>query len=655
MTTTTVTKEESGDAGFRTTTLAVDFTEEEEEEEEEEEKRWRKATTTTRKLCIFFGRRDDANDDDEVVKVVKMCGGDSKRERDNTYYYAWKGKSPLRDASSLKHFAEILLGEDQKQYSTIALLCGGVGCQGAKMMRAFQLFLGLAASKRRGARTITMSIERKNIVPAQRTNGNRHDWLRVKHTNGSFEWGSGIIEDAERWQREVRRLAKTIAGSVDGITFREDEETMTMTCTSSSSSQLKDEEECFRFPSVQLRIKEQLREVSDDIAKLFREKRERYRNDAFIVVESTRERYEGFKKWHYVESLPTMHGVYLEVVKANDDENLIIGYASFHTEQAPPQFENVVDTLNASKVQRFCVVNRLVVNPKFRGKGVKELLLRAGCDLYHMKGIPCRITTSAYSAKVSLDMCGLLAFERFKSMKDTGKERSSGKRKIIVNVPPAQKSDDENSDDFESKKEVKRDILRTLNALTPDSSAKLTPKLRQTFDVLSEDDKTSVSGYIISLARLAPQYRKLLADAVLGTRLESIVRKDTQKEIEKLLSTSSYFLSEEEVSARMRFLNSFVDEMNFKKGSTRYLGAKDSALAMTRQDVFTSAKQDMKTLRIVDEDSSDSINNNANVKRGQRSGWSYVYIGTPFTRRYDGHKFTFDTETNRFCSITESN
>ena len=649
MTTTTVTKEESGDAGFRTTTLAVDFT-----EEEEEEKRWRKATTTTRKLCIFFGRRDDANDD-EVVKVVKMCGGDSKRERDNTYYYAWKGKSPLRDASSLKHFAEILLGEDQKQYSTIALLCGGVGCQGAKMMRAFQLFLGLAASKRRGARTITMSIERKNIVPAQRTNGNRHDWLRVKHTNGSFEWGSGIIEDAERWQREVRRLAKTIAGSVDGITFREDEETMTMTCTSSSSSQLKDEEECFRFPSVQLRIKEQLREVSDDIAKLFREKRERYRNDAFIVVESTRERYEGFKKWHYVESLPTMHGVYLEVVKANDDENLIIGYASFHTEQAPPQFENVVDTLNASKVQRFCVVNRLVVNPKFRGKGVKELLLRAGCDLYHMKGIPCRITTSAYSAKVSLDMCGLLAFERFKSMKDTGKERSSGKRKIIVNVPPAQKSDDENSDDFESKKEVKRDILRTLNALTPDSSAKLTPKLRQTFDVLSEDDKTSVSGYIISLARLAPQYRKLLADAVLGTRLESIVRKDAQKEIEKLLSTSSYFLSEEEVSARMRFLNSFVDEMNFKKGSTRYLGAKDSALAMTRQDVFTSAKQDMKTLRIVDEDSSDSINNNANVKRGQRSGWSYVYIGTPFTRRYDGHKFTFDTETNRFCSITESN
>ena len=654
MTTTTVTKEESGDAGFRTTTLAVDFTEEEEEEEEEEEKRWRKATTTTRKLCIFFGRRDDANDD-EVVKVVKMCGGDSKRERDNTYYYAWKGKSPLRDASSLKHFAEILLGEDQKQYSTIALLCGGVGCQGAKMMRAFQLFLGLAASKRRGARTITMSIERKNIVPAQRTNGNRHDWLRVKHTNGSFEWGSGIIEDAERWQREVRRLAKTIAGSVDGITFREDEETMTMTCTSSSSSQLKDEEECFRFPSVQLRIKEQLREVSDDIAKLFREKRERYRNDAFVVVESTRERYEGFKKWHYVESLPTMHGVYLEVVKANDDENLIIGYASFHTEQAPPQFENVVDTLNASKVQRFCVVNRLVVNPKFRGKGVKELLLRAGCDLYHMKGIPCRITTSAYSAKVSLDMCGLLAFERFKSMKDTGKERSSGKRKIIVNVPPAQKSDDENSDDFESKKEVKRDILRTLNALTPDSSAKLTPKLRQTFDVLSEDDKTSVSGYIISLARLAPQYRKLLADAVLGTRLESIVRKDAQKEIEKLLSTSSYFLSEEEVSARMRFLNSFVDEMNFKKGSTRYLGAKDSALAMTRQDVFTSAKQDMKTLRIVDEDSSDSINNNANVKRGQRSGWSYVYIGTPFTRRYDGHKFTFDTETNRFCSITESN
>ena len=93
-----------------------------------------------------------------------------------------------------------------------------------------------------------------------------------------------------------------------------------------------------------------------------------------------------------------------------------------------------------------------------------------------MKGIPCRITTSAsIRNKVNLDMCELLAFERFKSRKDTGKERSSGKRKIIVNVPPAQESDDENSDDFESKKEVKRDILRTLNALHADSARNSRP------------------------------------------------------------------------------------------------------------------------------------------------------------------------------------
>ena len=178
-----------------------------------------------------------------------------------------------------------------------------------------------------------MSIERKNIVPAQRTNGNRHDWLRVKHTNGSFEWGSDIIEDAERWQREVRRLENDKL-KADGITFREDEEMMTMTCTSSSSSQLKDEEECFRFPPFSYASKSSCGKFRT-ISRSSSAKKRTVPDDVFVVVESTRERYEGFKKWHYVESLPTMHGVYLEVVKANDDENLIIGYASFHTEQAP--------------------------------------------------------------------------------------------------------------------------------------------------------------------------------------------------------------------------------------------------------------------------------------------------------------------------------
>ena len=77
------------------------------------------------------------------------------------------------------------------------------------------------------------------------------------------------------------------------------------------------------------------------------------------------------------DSLPTLHGVYLEVVgKADDDkdddERNLIGYASFHTEQAPPRFENVVDNLNASKVQRFCVVDRWS-EPKVPRESVKEL------------------------------------------------------------------------------------------------------------------------------------------------------------------------------------------------------------------------------------------------------------------------------------------
>ena len=658
-------------------TLLVDF-----REEEEEEKRVTRRNQVDE--VVVFGKSSSSsssswNDDDD--------DDDDDDDNINIKTHRWRGKSPLRDKSSLKHFVEILLrwikeeGEVERRPRSkkIVLLAGGDGCAGVKLLRVFQLCLGLQKEKRRRKQhlqktttTIAMIIEHEKLVPVMKTNGNRQDWLRVRNTHSgggfdAFEWGCGIIASEKAnlgWRAEVKRLAKTFAEN-SGMTYQEDETALTMVSSSSShffraaDDEEDEEEEDTRdyFPSVHLRVREQLLEVSNDISNLFRDNREKYRSDdgssSFVVVESTRERYDDFKRWHYVTSLPTLHGVYLEVVgKADDDkdddERNLIGYASFHTEQAPPQFENVVDNLNASKVQRFCVVNRLVVNPKFRGKGVKELLLRAGCDLYHAKGIPCRITTSAYTAKVSLDACKLLAFERFKSRKDTGKERSSGKRKIVVNVPTStqkcKEADDEN--DEKKEREVKRDVLRTLNALTPDSCAKLTPKLRETFDALSENDLTYVSGYVISLARLAPQLRKLLADAVLGTRLENLVRKDAQKEIEKLSTSSSFHLSEEEVSARVRFLNAFVSEMNSEKNAARYLGAKDSALAMTRQDVFTAAKRDMSALRIVEEDS----NIFADVKRGQRSGWSYIYIGNPVTRRIDGKNFTFDGETNRFIS-----
>ena len=655
-------------------TLLVDF-----REEEEEEKRVTRRNQVDE--VVVFGKSSSSsssswNDDDD--------DDDDDDDNINIKTHRWRGKSPLRDKSSLKHFVEILLrwikeeGEVERRPRSkkIVLLAGGDGCEGVKLLRVFQLCLSLLRRRRRRKQhlqktttTIAMIIEHEKLVPVMKTNGNRQDWLRVRNTHSgdgfdAFEWGCGIASEKVGWRAEVKRLAKTFAEN-SGMTFQEDETALTMVSSSSShffraADDEEEEEEDTRdyFPSVHLRVREQLLEVSNDISNLFRDNREKYRSDddgsnSFVVVESTRERYDDFKRWHYVTSLPTLHGVYLEVVgKADDDkdddERNLIGYASFHTEQAPPQFENVVDNLNASKVQRFCVVNRLVVNPKFRGKGVKELLLRAGCDLYHAKGIPCRITTSAYTAKVSLDACKLLAFERFKSRKDTGKERSSGKRKIVVNVPTSTQKCKEADDDNDEKKEreVKRDVLRTLNALTPDSCAKLTPKLRETFDALSENDLTYVSGYVISLARLAPQLRKLLADAVLGTRLENLVRKDAQKEIEKLSTSSSFHLSEEEVSARVRFLNAFVSEMNSEKNAARYLGAKDSALAMTRQDVFTAAKRDMSALRIVEEDS----NIFAEVKRGQRSGWSYIYIGNPVTRRIDGKNFTFDGETNRFIS-----
>ena len=492
--------------------LLVDFREEEEEEKSNERRM------------------------DEVVVFGKSSSSSSSSSRndddddDNIKTHRWRGKSPLRDKSSLKHFMEILFRwikeegevERRKQTKKIVLLAGGDGCEGVKLLRVFQLCLSLLRRRRRRKQhlqktttTIAMIIEHEKLVPVMKTNGNRQDWLRVRNTHSgdgfdAFEWGCGIASEKVGWRAEVKRLAKTFAEN-SGMTFQEDETALTMVSSSSShffraADDEEEEEEDTRdyFPSVHLRVREQLLEVSNDILNLFRDNREKYRSDddgsSFVVVESTRERYDDFKRWHYVTSLPTLHGVYLEVVgKADDDkdddERNVIGYASFHTEQAPPQFENVVDNLNASKVQRFCVVNRLVVNPKFRGKGVKELLLRAGCDLYHAKGIPCRITTSAYTAKVSLDACKLLAFERFKSRKDTGKERSSGKRKIVVNVPTSTQKCKEADDDNDEKKEreVKRDVLRTLNALTPDSCAKLTPKLRETFDALSENDLTYVS------------------------------------------------------------------------------------------------------------------------------------------------------------------
>ena len=614
--------------------------------------------------------RSSSSSNESIVDFEKMMMTTQKKT-----WKRWKGKTPLRDKSSLRHLLDAIAAseeetevEEKRRRKEIVLLCGGEGCKGVNILRAFQLFLGLS-SRCLWTTRVTMRVEHKTLIPVVKTNGNRQDWLRVRSSGDGFEWGCGIgAECAEGWRMEVRRLAKTLAENTSGTTFREDENALTMSYSSSASSSgreedNKDKEEDTRdyFPSVQLGVREQLLEVSNDISKLFRHNRERYRSDdgTFAVVASTRERYDKFKKWHYVESLPTLYGVYLEVIRIldkdadnedEDDDKNLIGYASFHTEQAPPQFENVVDNLNASKVQRFCVVNRLVVNPKYRGRGlgVKELLLIAGCDSYHTKGIACRITTSAYTAKVSLDACKLLAFERFKSRKDTGKERSSGKRKIVVNVPSTQKSNVNDDDDDEKKeREVKKDVLRMLNALTPDSSAKLTPKLRERFNALSEDDKVYVSGYIISLARVAPQFRKLLADVVLCTRLEPIVRKDAKIEIEKLSTTSSSsHLSEEEVSARLRFLNAFVSEMNSEQSASRYLGTKDSALAMSRQDVFTAAKRDMKALRIIEEDS----NTVAEVKRGQRSGWSYIYIGTPVVRRFDGQKYIFDGETNRFIS-----
>ena len=110
--------------------LLVDFREEEEEE---------KSNKRRMDEVVVFGKSSSSsssssrNDDDDD---------------DNIKTHRWRGKSPLRDKSSLKHFVEILFRwikeegevERRKQTKKIVLLAGGDGCEGVKLLRKVQFF-----------------------------------------------------------------------------------------------------------------------------------------------------------------------------------------------------------------------------------------------------------------------------------------------------------------------------------------------------------------------------------------------------------------------------------------------------------------------------------------------------------------------------------
>ena len=83
----------------------------------------------------------------------------------------WKGKTPLRDKSSLRHFLDTIAAEKRRR-KEIVLLCGGEGCKGVNILRAFQLFLGLS-SRCLWTTRVTMRVAHKTLIPVVKTNGNR--------------------------------------------------------------------------------------------------------------------------------------------------------------------------------------------------------------------------------------------------------------------------------------------------------------------------------------------------------------------------------------------------------------------------------------------------------------------------------------------------
>ena len=151
--------------------LLVDFREEE-EEEKSDKRRVDEVVVFGKSSSSSSSCNDDDDDDDD----------------DNIKTHRWRGKSPLRDKSSLKHFMEILLrwikeeGEVERRPRSkkIVLLAGGDGCSGVKLLRVFQLCLSLLRRRRRRKQhlqktttTIAMIIEHEKLVPVMKTNGNR--------------------------------------------------------------------------------------------------------------------------------------------------------------------------------------------------------------------------------------------------------------------------------------------------------------------------------------------------------------------------------------------------------------------------------------------------------------------------------------------------
>jgi hypothetical protein len=636
---------------------------------------------SSHKCVIIEGTTIDVDDDESfllkrrreeylVVRFSKKkknsnnnnSNSNSNEVEENENVYRWKG-NPLENRKSFVRFCSALSREKlpiiillrERRYKTKTM---------KELIRFMEVYAHLSNEGIRCAVVIANDDEKKIEESSSiKRNNERHRLYRWRGNDG-FMFGCSAKAVHDSWGEEMRRLYKKVTEFVDGEYYERDE-----TCVMLLNNNMNMKKTNIElYQNICLDVPEQLQEVSQDIVNLIRSRIKERDNDnyddnnaCYKVAISTRERFDMFKQWHYVETLPSLYGVYLEIQIGNELDTTPIAYISFHTEEAPPNFKCVASSVDMSVAQEFAVVDRLVVNPEYRKKGLKELLLKIGCDAFHERGIPCRIKTSSSSASSALNKCKeILAFEKFKTSKDTGKEKSSGRRMIIVNVPAQQSHKASNTScDKGEGKDMRKDVARWLNALSPDTCDKLTPKIRTIFDnITNDEDRVFVSEFALRLISMSPIFRKLISACVKGTRLECFLRERLAEEIKKLSTTeenAAALLSEEERSARKRFLCAFLENINdigdssYSLSSSSFLFTKENACALSRQQVFDEFKQELKNIRIVDEDK--SLASHAAVKRGQRAGWSFFYVGSPLIRRDDKRKFMFDSSSNAFIEI----
>ena len=159
------------------------------------------------------------------------------------------------------------------------------------------------------------------------------------------------------------------------------------------------------------------------------------------LVPSTAARYAegGYSQHHYVPELPSAHAAAYELrlVPADDgdadadaDADTRVGYISILAEgsQEPTR---LFPTAVAHRELCAAQVERLVVLPPWRGRGAKEVLLRA-CGGFARSGYPVRVKTRSEAVQAVFMRCSLLAYEGHRAAGTTRCGVHAGGRRPMV-------------------------------------------------------------------------------------------------------------------------------------------------------------------------------------------------------------------------------